>query len=318
MNNNKSTKLDHNRFSLTCMRSSLGRTRLGELLVSRGLISASDLKHALRMQKAHKKPLGRIFLESSIINRRQLVGVLARQFVMRSLATILLGSMSLTTLAGKRALADIIDAPARISVSFNSSAQIDPLKSYPALYGTNEKRSDNLKPFVKWSEMFSKFDQQIRSGKSGSLVSEWRSALKRYEGMDLRDMAAGVNSFVNEVPYILDNRNWGKSDYWATPIEFLERGGDCEDFAIAKYTALRALGVPEERLRVAIVQDTLKNIPHAVLVVYTDEGAFVLDNQIKTLVSADGAGRYRPIYSINRTAWWLHTAPDATQIASAR
>ena len=52
--------------------------------------------------------------------------------------------------------------------------------------------------------------------------------------------------------------------------DFFTRGGDCEDFAIAKYTALRALGVPEERLRVAIVHDDEKNLPHAILVVYTD------------------------------------------------
>jgi predicted transglutaminase-like cysteine proteinase len=121
---------------------------------------------------------------------------------------------------------------------------------------------------------------------------------------------------MNEKPYILDNKNWGKSDYWGTPIEFMQRGGDCEDFAIAKYTALRALGVPEERLRIAIVQDTYKNIPHAVLAVYTEDGLFILDNQIKTLVSAESTGRYRPIFSINRTAWWLHNEPDTTRVAS--
>ena len=65
-----------------------------------------------------------------------------------------------------------------------------------------------------------------------------------------------------------------------------------------------------------IVQDTKKNIPHAVLVVYTDQGAYVLDNQIKSLVSTRGAGRYRPIYSINRTGWWMHTV-TGTRVASA-
>ena len=130
-------------------------------------------------------------------------------------------------------------------------------------------------------------------------------------------MVQGVNRLVNENRYIVDKRNWGKSDYWATPVEFLKRGGDCEDFAIAKYTALRSLGFPEERLRVAIVQDTVKNIPHAVLVAYTDEGAFILDNQIKSLVDAERKGRYKPIFSINRQAWWLLKTPNRTIVASA-
>lgn len=133
----------------------------------------------------------------------------------------------------------------------------------------------------------------------------------------MKDMVRGVNKLVNQTRYIVDQRNWGQSDYWATPVEFLKRGGDCEDFAIAKYAALKSLGFPEERLRIAIVQDTVKNIPHAVLVAYTNEGAYILDNQIKTLVDAERAGRYRPIYSINRQAWWLHQAPTNTIVASA-
>lgn len=139
-----------------------------------------------------------------------------------------------------------------------------------------------------------------------------------YQGDSLYNMAYGVNDLINRQTYITDNRNWGKSDYWATPVEFLTRGGDCEDFAIAKYTALRALGVPEERLRVAIVHDEIKDIPHAVLIVYTEKGAVMLDNQMDKPVKTSETSRYRPIFSINRTAWWLHTKPQNTVIASAR
>ncbi|MDB2682849.1 transglutaminase-like cysteine peptidase [Alphaproteobacteria bacterium] len=304
-------------FSIAGIRSTLGRTRLGELLVSKGVITTSDLKRALHLQKSENRPLGEIFIESNMVSRPQLARILVRQNVLRCAATFVLGVMSLSSLGSKRAWAEIQDVPAKMSISFNSSAnQFTPVSYFPAVLGTDEKKSRNLKPFTKWTGMFDKFDAQLRSGKSGQLVAEWRGALKRYQGKDLKAMADGVNDFVNQQPYVLDNRNWDKSDYWATPIEFMERGGDCEDFAIAKYTALRALGVPEERLRLMIVQDTKKNIPHAVLVVYTDEGAFVLDNQIKTLVTTRGAGRYRPIYSINRTAWWLHTAPTETKVAS--
>ena len=148
-------------------------------------------------------------------------------------------------------------------------------------------------------------------------MTDLQGKLQRFKGQPLVAMAAGVNKMMNKKPYIVDSKLWGQSDYWATPVEFMAKGGDCEDYAIAKYTALRALGVPDERLRVAIVQDLKKNIPHAVLIVYTDEGPYALDNQSQSLVDGSHLKRYKPIFSINRQAWWLHTKPSGTQIASA-
>ena len=61
-----------------------------------------------------------------------------------------------------------------------------------------------------------------------------------------------VHMQFNRLKRISDARLWGRDDYWATPSELLRAGGgDCEDFATAKYFALRQLGVPAERLRLA-------------------------------------------------------------------
>lgn len=188
-----------------------------------------------------------------------------------------------------------------------------------ALFGTRELRSAHLGPFVKWSGMFSRLRAQAHHPELQGYVFDIRggvSALR--EGVSsLKMLAAVVNDAMNTRPYVTDIDNWGRSDYWASLPEFLERGGDCEDFAIAKYTALRMLGVSDEYLRIAIVHDNWKNIAHAVLVVYTPEGPYVLDNQTSEIVLADAVGRYRPIFSINQTAWWLHKAPVAggTQVA---
>ena len=199
----------------------------------------------------------------------------------------------------------------------SASAEFARVAAYPALMGTSEKKDRNLNAFTKWTSMFSRFDRQLKSQANLEIVQDWQRDIDKLQGRSMKAMVKGVNDLVNEKKYIIDKRNWGKSDYWATPVEFLKRGGDCEDFAIAKYTALRSLGFPEERLRVAIVQDTKKGIPHAVLVAYTDQGAYLLDNQIKSLISAERKGRYRPIYSINRHAWWLHQKPTKTIVASA-
>lgn len=299
--------------------SSLGRNRLGELLVMKGFISRYDLRSALKTQKATNTPLGQVFLESAIISRWQLAKILGRQALLRGCLTALLFGTSLIQTSGQHASADMSRyKPAPGVIMASATQEFSRVSRYPTLLGTTEKRNSDLKAFTKWTGMFKRFDREVSRSANQEILSDWQSDINKFQGQSMKQMAKSVNRHVNQSRYILDKNNWGKSDYWATPVEFLKRGGDCEDFAIAKYAALRSLGFPEERLRVAIVQDTKKGIAHAVLVAYTDEGAYILDNQIKTLVDAESKGRYKPIFSINRQSWWLHTAPKTTIVASAR
>lgn len=74
-----------------------------------------------------------------------------------------------------------------------------------------------------------------------------------------------------------DARVYQTNDYWEAPA--LTRGarGDCEDFALVKRRLLIAQGIPAAALSLAIVR-TRYNEDHAVLVVATKQGDFVLDN----------------------------------------
>ena len=310
--------MGHDRGILSGLKIAIQRRRLGELLVIKGLISSQELKSALKEQKEAGMPLGQFFVERSVISKNQLRWLLAKQSALRACAAVIM-FMSFSSISSKKAkAAEIADIPAKITLA-SVASDFTRVKHFPSLYGTKEKRSTNLKAFTKWSDMFARFERDLSNKKAAAVIQQWREDLGELQGGSIKTMAAKVNDFVNEQRYIVDSKNWGRSDYWATPAEFLQRGGDCEDFAIAKYAALRAMGVPEERLRVMIVQDTYKDIPHAVLVVYTESGAFILDNQIKTLISTDTGNRYRPIFSINRYAWWLHTKPEnRTVVASAR
>lgn len=304
---------------LSLIQSYLGRNRLGELLVFKGLISPTQLRETLVLQKQQRRPLGQILIENNLISRRQLNVLLARQQMLRYMAAALFFMTSLTSTKNHKAHADMIkDVPAKLSLTVAANSAFTDINAYPSLFDTAEKRSSNLKAFTKWTSMFKRFDRELQNSADLAIIRDWQNDLRKFEGQSLKQMASSVNDLMNKKRYIVDSKNYGQSDYWATPVEFLKRGGDCEDFAIVKYTALRALGVPEERMRVAIVHDKQKNIPHAVLIVYTEQGPYILDNQEKKLVSADGVGRYRPIFSINRTAWWLHTSPKATIVASAQ
>lgn len=91
-----------------------------------------------------------------------------------------------------------------------------------------------------------------------------------------------VNEFFNhQVRYGEDKDIWGQFDYWASPMETLERGaGDCEDFALAKYFTLRLMGISGQNLR--LVYTTLNSNQQAHMVLgYWNDGAEVpvlLDN----------------------------------------
>ncbi len=119
-----------------------------------------------------------------------------------------------------------------------------------------------------------------------------------------RDQVATVNRHVNRLPYVADSANYGVSDYWAAPGEFLHRGGDCEDYALAKYLALRALGFAATDLRIVALFDPVRGGHHAVLAVRLGGRWLVLDSAIARILTIDEASGRQPVYAANETGWW--------------
>ena len=115
-----------------------------------------------------------------------------------------------------------------------------------------------------------------------------------------------VNSFWNTWPYVEDIVNWKQEDYWEIPAEFLKKSGDCEDYSIIKYFTLKELGVAPESMRIVVVRDTIRNFAHAVLVVYLNDDAFILDNLSNSVLSHTKLRQYSPQYSVNEFGRWAH------------
>ncbi len=136
-----------------------------------------------------------------------------------------------------------------------------------------------------------------------AMMNQWKRSLDAFKDMDDNSKIEAVNELINKRPYIADKDNWGKSDYWATPIEFLKKGGDCEDFAIAKYYSLRLLGIPAHKMELHIVKDTSKTpeVAHAILIVETNLGETILDNQVDALRMAgtEDVAHYKPIARVD-------------------
>lgn len=303
----------HTSGTLGRIKAYLDRNRLGELLVIRGRLSPLELKTALSRQSEEKIPLGKLLIKLGLVKQSDIISAIATQWAIRSLATIVTVLIAASAFNMRTAFANTKDIPASMT---NVSAAIGPMTSYPDLFGSAEKRSGDLSAFTKWNSMFARFDTQMSKPGSAATLKKWKAELETLRGLPLETMVERVNSMANRVPYINDGRNWGKSDYWETPIEFFSKGGDCEDFAIAKYASLRALGVPDNRMRITVLKDMQKGIPHAILIVYTDKGPVILDNQIKSVKRDSDISHYKPIFSINRTAWWLHTPGRGTLVAS--
>ena len=147
-------------------------------------------------------------------------------------------------------------------------------------------------------------------------LTAWKDILNnpKYKKLAEREKLELVNDFMNQTPFISDIQHWGKEDYWATPIEFLStNGGDCEDYSIAKYFTLIALGVPDEKLRITYVKElVVYNEAHMVLAYFPtpDAEPLVLDNINKTIRPASTRTDLVPVYSFNGSGLWL--AKDQT------
>jgi len=185
---------------------------------------------------------------------------------------------------------------------------------YPPLFGSQETQADTVQMFPKWEGATKHFfdEKRLADEPCTSTVfnrchmQDWLAFLAKQRGREPMAQLEAVNDYMNKAPYITDPVNWRIADYWSSPLEFLTKDGDCEDYAIAKYFSLRWLGWPVSALRIVVLQDLNLRVAHAILVVYRDGHALVLDNQIHRVVDADVIHHYRPIYSINEQHWWLH------------
>lgn len=145
---------------------------------------------------------------------------------------------------------------------------------------------------------------------AGRLLA-WRKLAEGLADADEATRLERVNRFFNRVPGVDDQTLWGTRDYWATPVEFLARnGGDCEDYALAKYFTLKALGVAPDKLRVTYARAWLarerRMEPHMVLAYYPSPEADpqILDNLRAEILPASQRDDLSPTMGFNAEGLW--------------
>lgn len=139
-----------------------------------------------------------------------------------------------------------------------------------------------------------------------ALVQEMQSV----QGSDELDKIKAMNTFFNrQIQFRTDMETWGVVDYWASPMELLNRGqGDCEDYAIAKFFSLVAMNVSPAKMRMVYVRAQLGGTvqAHMVLAYYPEPSAepLILDNLITEMRPASRRPDLAPVFSFNAEGLW--------------
>ena len=137
-------------------------------------------------------------------------------------------------------------------------------------------------------------------------MQNWERLIVNNRNIPEQEKLRIANDFWNRIPYKTDLEHWKVNDYWATPAEMLAtNGGDCEDYAIAKYFTLAAMGVDRNRLKITYVMADVG--AHMVLAYYQTPGSvpLILDNLLPTIRPADRRPDLRPVYAFNGDGMWL-------------
>jgi predicted transglutaminase-like cysteine proteinase len=111
-----------------------------------------------------------------------------------------------------------------------------------------------------------------------------------------------INRAINlAIRPIRDLAQFGEIDVWSSPlVTFANGAGDCEDYAIAKFVALRQAGISAEDIRIVIMRDTIRGEDHAVAAVRLDGHWLTLDNRRMAMVEDAHVRNYRPLFVIDQ------------------
>jgi predicted transglutaminase-like cysteine proteinase len=111
-----------------------------------------------------------------------------------------------------------------------------------------------------------------------------------------------INRAINlAIRSVSDEAQYGETDVWASPLAtFIHGAGDCEDYAIAKFAALRLAGLAANDLRILIVRDAIRGEDHAVAAARLDGRWLTLDNRRMAMIEDADIRDYRPTFVMDR------------------
>jgi predicted transglutaminase-like cysteine proteinase len=156
------------------------------------------------------------------------------------------------------------------AISFVSTLSGANAQSYAALPKPTQPvaATGDAKPLPAWTEYCRKNAADCAVDRSEAMTV----TLTPKVWQTITSVSRRVNASIRP---ITDAEHWNVGDRWDLPEDGY---GDCEDFQLLKRKLLAEAGLPRRAMRMTVVVDE-KNEGHAVLMVRTDLGDFVLDNK---------------------------------------
>lgn len=117
--------------------------------------------------------------------------------------------------------------------------------------------------------------------------------------MNSYSIVESINRKVNaSVSYMSDSEQFGVPEWWSEARSGFD---DCDGYALLKRAMLKEQGFDEDKIHIATCWINVKadDTGHCVLIVETDKGQFVLDNNLKDPVLLNfQAADYKYIWNI--------------------
>lgn len=231
----------------------------------------------------------------------------------------------LAIVAGVMAALAVINSAAAQTFGFGASASFASPEVTPFGLAVYQAPSGPL--WVKWRGMDGGLVAdalavtQCRSdpGVCSPAARRFLAVVDEARGLDGRQRLGVINRAVNlAIRYTSDVAQHGVPDHWASPLAtFASQQGDCEDYAIAKFLALREAGVAAEDLRLLLAHNRTANEAHAVLAARQDGRWLILDNRRMTLIDDEHSADLVPLFALDSAGVKQFAAPGAVRVASA-
>lgn len=196
---------------------------------------------------------------------------------------------------------------ALIAAATVSTAQAQQISALPAAAAPIMASGDARAPYA-WTEFCKRSP------------SECAVNLQEAERVEMtpklwRTLISMNNKINREIEAVTDQEHWGVVDRWDFPTD---GKGDCEDYVLLKRKRLAELGVPRRAMLATVVIDE-ENAGHAVLMIRTDRGDYVLDNKRNAILPWSQTGYvYVKRESQHQIGWTSLGGLSTSTVASAR
>ena len=209
---------------------------------------------------------------------------------------------------------------AAMVIAFAQAGAATPAQAEQAFSAYSEIKLPATQNFPKWQQVREQLAAEakeveicLRAADCIATAAEIAGRLRTVTEESPLAQAEAVHLMMNARPYREDRRQFGRNDVWQSAFAFWEQGGDCEDYAIAKYMVFSALGFSQAQLRLTVMTSRSRGEVHAVLLIEIDGAWYVSDNLKRELRRLDRYKGWNPVFSVSEAGAWRYILRPSTE-----